>query len=90
LGHPLSIGHGLNLQKSGSHICFYTLDWNYELYDQFIKRIWRQGAKNQHVFVHHIIAHKTIDHVLLKVLAAKKRGQNDLFFALKEYVDSLR
>lgn len=82
-GHPQSIGHGLNLQERGHHVCWHSLTWNYELYDQFIRRVRRQGNKSKKVFVHHVIARNTIDEVILSALKSKKRGQNALFEALK-------
>lgn len=86
-GHPQAIGHGLNLQTAGDygarHICFHTPIWDYELYDQFIRRVLRQGNKSKRVFVHHILAENTIDEVILDTLKQKRRTQNALFKALK-------
>lgn len=83
-GHPQSIGHGLNLQEVGNHVCWHSLTWDFELYDQFIRRVLRQGNKHDRVFVHHIIARGTIDEVMLGALKSKKKGQNALFDALKK------
>ena len=82
-GHPQSIGHGLNLQEAGNHVAWLSLTWNYELYDQFIRRVLRQGNEHKRVFVHHIIARGTIDHAILAAVKSKKNGQNALFQALK-------
>ena len=84
LGHPQSIGHGLNLQESGYHVIWYSLTWDYELYDQFIRRVWRQGNNSRRVFVHHIVAANTIDEVIYQVLQHKGRGQQALFEGLKK------
>jgi SNF2 family DNA or RNA helicase len=83
LAQPQSIGHGLNLQACGHHICWYTLTWNYELYDQFNKRVHRQGNKNRKVFVHKIKARGTIDQIVDMALRGKAKGQQALFEALK-------
>lgn len=83
-GHPASIGHALNLQEAGNHVCWLDPTWDYELYDQFIRRVRRQGNKNQKIFVHHIIAHGTIDEVVIDALKSKERGQNALFDGLKK------
>src|SRR4030042_1242179 len=56
LGHPQAMGHGLNLQEMGHHVCWHSMTWDYELYDQFIRRVLRQGNKSKKVFVHHIMA----------------------------------
>lgn len=82
-GHPKSIGHGLNLQEAGNHVCWHSMTWDYELYDQFIRRVRRQGNKNKKVFVHHIMARGTIDEVVSASLKSKRRGQNAFFDALK-------
>lgn len=83
-GHPASIAHGLNLQQMGNHIAWLTLTWDYELYDQFIRRVRRQGNKSKRVFVHHIIARDTIDEVVLQALKSKNRVQQALFKGLQE------
>ena len=82
-GHPQSIAHGLNLQEVGHHICFYAMTWNYELWDQYIRRLRRQGNKSKRIYVHHLIASGTIDEVILATLKSKASGQNALFEALK-------
>lgn len=86
LGHPAAIGHGLNLQSAGNHIIWYSLTWNYELYDQFNRRIRRQGAKFKHVHVHHILARNTLDEVVLATLGGKKKTQDGFLDALKDYL----
>ena len=60
LAHPMSAGHGLNLQGAGHAVIWYSLTWSLEVYEQFIRRLWRQGQKN-HIMVHHIIAKDTVD-----------------------------
>lgn len=84
LGHPQAMAHGLNLQEMGHHVCWHSLTWDYELYDQFIRRVLRQGNKSKKVFVHHIIARGTVDEVVLAAVKSKRRGQNALFDALKK------
>lgn len=83
LGQPQSMAHGLNLQEVGHHVCWYTLTWDYERYDQLIRRVWRQGQKAKRVFVHQLIARHTIDELVLRALNRKKGGQQALFEALR-------
>ena len=85
LGQPQSIAHGLNLQESGYHFIWHSMTWNYEDYDQSIKRILRQGQRSKTVFNHHIIARDTVDEVLLRAMGFKKKNQNNFLDALKEY-----
>lgn len=83
-GHPQSIGHGLNLQGSGHHVCWHSLTWNLELFEQFVGRVWRQGNNHERVFVHYIMASDTIDEVIYGALKSKDAGQKALFKGLKE------
>lgn len=83
-GHVQSLGHGLNLQHGGCHhLCFYSVTWDLELYDQFIRRVWRQGNDAPRVVVHRFLARNTIDVVITKVLRSKRRTQSALLEALK-------
>ena len=84
LGHPQAMAHGLNLQEMGNHVCWHSLTWDYELYDQFIRRVLRQGNKSKKVFCHHIMARGTVDEVMLQAVKSKRKGQNALFDALKK------
>jgi len=84
ISHPEPICRGLNLQGAGQHIIWYSLTWDYEVYDQLIRRLRRQGSKHKRIFVHHILARDTIDEAMLWALKAKANGQNRMFDALKE------
>lgn len=86
LGHPQSIGHGVNLQgASARHVAWHTLPWPFELYDQFVRRIRRQGTKAESVFSHLIVAKDTIDEAQVWSLRARAKGQGTLYDALKKY-----
>lgn len=86
LGQPASMAHGLNLQQAGNHIIWHSLTWNFEHYDQFNKRILRQGNTHSRVFVYLIIARDTIDEIKLYALNRKFKTQKDLFDALNNYL----
>lgn len=81
-GHPQSMGHGLNMQGYGFHVAWFALTWDYELYDQFIRRIFRQGNKNARVFIHYLLMRNTIDEDVFAVIKGKAKGQQALFDAL--------
>lgn len=83
LAHPASMAHGVNLQAGGCHLCWYTLPWDFEQYDQFNRRLYRQGSKAKRVTVHRILADKTIDTRVDKVLSGKGMTQNKMFNYLK-------
>ena len=86
LVHPAAAGHGLNLQRGGAHVAWFTLSWDLELYEQLIRRIWRQGCAAPRVVAHRFLARDTVDIVVRNVLASKARGQGELFEALKRMV----
>lgn len=91
LGHPQSMGHGLNLQEGQcEHVAFYELTWDFELYDQFLRRVRRSGNKAKRVWIHPILARNTVDEVQWYALRAKDRGQQGFFEALKEYAKQRR
>lgn len=90
LGHPQAMAHGLNLQEVGRHVAWHSLTWDFELYDQFIRRVRRQGNKSKKVFVHHFLMRDTIDEIMLYALKSKHRGQQALFTGLKELAKKRR
>ena len=85
-GHPASMAHGLNMQDGNAqHIIWHSLTWDYELYDQLIRRLRRSGNAAERVFVHHIVAKDTVDEAKMLAMRRKKNTQNNLLDALKEY-----
>lgn len=84
LVQPQSIAHGLNLQTGGRAVIMHSLNYNYEDYDQLIRRVYRQGQKKR-VFVYRLVARGTVDEVIVASLATKQRGQQALFTALHAY-----
>ena len=80
--HPMSAGHGLNLQKGGRHVVFYDIPWSLELYLQLIGRLARQGQEKI-VYVTHLDARGTIDELVVACLVAKRSAQDNFFRLLK-------
>lgn len=83
LVHPASAGHGLNLQAGGRHLCWYSLTWDLELYEQLVARLWRQGQEGR-VFIYQLVAQGTVDETIAAALKRKGRAQSALLAALKE------
>lgn len=81
LAHPASAGHGLNLQFGGSTIVWYGFTWSLELYQQFNKRLHRQGQKNTVRQLH--IAVGDVETRLMETLASKDVTQATLLEKLK-------
>jgi SNF2 family DNA or RNA helicase len=85
LAHPMSAGHGLNLQGTGHAVIWYSLTWSLEIYEQFIRRLWRQGQKN-HIVVHHIMAKDTVDEAIMMAIRRKDKTQQTLLTAVRDYI----
>jgi SNF2 family DNA or RNA helicase len=85
LGHPMSVGHGLNLQLSDCQdMIIHSDTWDHELYDQMIRRIRRQGNKFSFMRLHHIIAVDTVDEALYASHGYKGGIQKALMDAFKK------
>lgn len=83
VAHPQSAGHGLNLQKGGRRIVFYDMPESLEYYEQFVRRLFRQGQQHA-CFVHHLIMKGTRDEIVYRALQDKANVQSRFFVALKE------
>ena len=79
---PASAGHGLNIQKGGHILIWFSLVWSLEMYQQTNARLWRQGQKEV-VTIHHILTRDTVDEDVLKALEKKDTTQQNLIAAVK-------
>lgn len=85
--HPASAGHGLNMQEgSAANVCWFGITWDFELYDQFIRRILRSGTKAVQIFNHLLIVRGTIDELKLAALGDKDMTQTRLLRALNTQI----
>lgn len=83
LAHPASAGHGLNFQRGNAcHIAWFSTTWDYELYDQFLRRVLRQGNNAPRVFNHIFIVENTIDIKTRDAILNKGMTQTAFFDAL--------
>lgn len=87
--HPASGGHGLNLQSGGHIIVWFGQTWSLELYQQFNARLDRQGQQDV-VVINRLVASKTIDQRVVKVIDGKTRKQDGLMDAVKAIVDKYK
>ena len=85
IAQPASVAHGLNFQGAGGDVCWYSLIYDLEIFDQFVKRLWRQGAKAT-VRVHFLIMKGTIDEVIYQSLQKKDGEQQDFFKLLSKHL----
>jgi SNF2 family DNA or RNA helicase len=56
LAHPQGSGHGLNLQFGGSSVCWFTLPWSRELFDQGNGRLARMLQPDKYVTAYLLLA----------------------------------
>lgn len=84
ISNPASIGHGLNLQKGGNTVLWFTLSWSRELYDQFNARLWRIG-QDKVVTVARLVMPGTVDDSVAYALRIKDEEQTALFDALASF-----
>ena len=89
LMHPLSLGHGTNIQSGGSFLIWMSTPWSLELYQQTVARLWRQGQKSKTVVVQHIVTEGTVDEDILKALEKKDLTQEALLNAVKAQIGDL-
>lgn len=86
LVHPTTVSLGLNLQAGGNAVCWYSLTWNLEEFDQTNRRVWRQGQQSKTCVIHMITTEGTIDQRIAETLSSKDADQSRLFAALTAYV----
>lgn len=88
LGHPASMGHGVDgLQEWCNTVVFFAQDPNLEYHDQILERVGPmrqfQAGKDRPVFLHYIVARSTIDVVEMERRATKRSTQDLLMNYLK-------
>ena len=72
-GHPSSMSHGINLQRSGARvIILITPVWTNRLYQQIIGRLNRQGNPTDEIIVYRLISKDSEDETVLEVLHGRE------------------
>lgn len=82
VAHPLSAGHGLNLQFGGVNVLWYGCPWSLEQYLQGIKRVHRNGVSGV-VTNTRLIVKGTVDEEVIKSLESKNRTQDAILEAVR-------
>ena len=84
IGHPASMGHGLNLQAGGSTLVWFGLNWSQDLYSQTNARLRRQG-QTKPVIVHRIMTRNTLDEAQRLSLLEKQVAESSIRNAIQIY-----
>lgn len=82
LTHPASSGHGLNLQKGGSILVWFGLNWSLELTEQLNGRLFRQG-QTKTVKIIKLVSKGCIDERIIDAIEKKGQTQEALLDSLK-------
>lgn len=88
--HPASAGHGLNFQRGGNIAVWFGLNWSLELYQQFNRRLARRGQIEDHVLLYRILARRTNDARVAKVLQEKGVTQDRITDAVRVYAEQIQ
>lgn len=87
LAHPQSAGHGLNMQEGQAYnVAWYSITWDWELYDQFIRRVRRSGNDQARIFNHLLLIRDTIDEEKLRSVAEKDFTERRMMSALNNQI----
>lgn len=88
-GQVQSLGFGLNLQKGQANIIvLYSLISDFEVFDQFIRRLRRSGNTQEAVYVYILLAKGLYDHeVTYKTLQNREVSHKETFEYLKKHLE---
>lgn len=87
LAHPQSAGHGLNMQEGQAYnVAWFSVTWDWELYDQFIRRVRRSGNDNARIFNHILTIKGTLDELKLAAIKEKDFTERGLIVALNNQI----
>ena len=87
LAHPQSAGHGLNMQEGQAYnVAWFSVTWDWELYDQFIRRVRRSGNDNTTIFNHILTIKGTLDELKLAAIREKDFTERGLIVALNNQI----
>lgn len=81
ISHPASLGHGITLTQV-NYMIYYSQSYSLEQFYQSRDRIHRFGQRNACSY-YHLVAHKTVDEVVVKALEKKESVVNSIFQYLK-------
>lgn len=84
--YPGTAALGLNLQKCGSDVVWFSLVNDLEAFEQFPKRIWRQGMSGTCLRNHILVISGSVDEILLNRMRKKESNQMFLSKTIKTLI----
>ena len=90
LVHPASCAYGLNLQVGGQHLIWFTPNWSFELNDQGICRLYRQGSPYKKIYVHYLIVTDSVDEDVKNAISEREHTHNNVMNVLKARIKKIK
>lgn len=90
LVHPASCAYGLNLQAGGQHIIWFTPNWSFELNDQGICRLYRQGSPYEKIYVHYLVVQGGVDEDVIKAVRDREGTHQNVMNVLKARIKKVK
>ncbi|MBQ8637135.1 MAG: DEAD/DEAH box helicase [Clostridia bacterium] len=90
LVHPASCAYGLNLQQGGNHIMWFTPNWSFELNDQGVCRLYRQGSPFKKIYVHYLIVPETVDENVMEAITEREATHESVMNVLKARIKKVK
>ena len=86
--HPLSAGHGINMQRGGHTLIMLGPIWSADQTDQLLGRLWRRGQEHA-VTRYTIVARDTIDELIMGRVEGKDMTAGILMAHLKWWAEGV-
>lgn len=83
LMHPMSGGHGLNLQDGGRIMVFLGAPWSFDQYDQCMDRIAGGLRRTRPTFIYRIVMDDTVDMNVLEGLEGHRTLQESIKLTMR-------
>ena len=80
IAHPAAFSHGLNLQYGGHVVCWCSLPWSLDHYEQTIMRLAREGQKAAATISYATVATHTIEDLEVYPRLIEKAERQDAVF----------
>lgn len=90
LVHPASCAYGLNLQAGGQHLVWFTPNWSFELNDQGVCRLYRQGSPYEKVYVHYLVVQGGVDEDVIKAVQGREDTHQNIMNVLKARIQKVK
>jgi SNF2 family DNA or RNA helicase len=81
--HPKSGGHGLNLQKGGRTIAWFSVPWSEDDHQQVNARLQRTGQERQ-VYIHYLVVPDSVETMMLQNKFDKAALQKEILNYFEE------